>query len=85
MSDLINFKLKINIATGHDLYEALREGIHDDLVLSVALAMHVAKSHTGKSSRVIVGPTQEQISMQDCADYHPHYNPNSRVILGKRI
>ena len=36
--ELLNFKVKINIATAHDRYEAWREGDHDDLVLSVALA-----------------------------------------------
>jgi len=36
--ELLNFKVKINIATGHDSYEAWREGDHDDLVLAVALA-----------------------------------------------
>jgi len=37
-SELLNFKVKINIATGHDSYEAWREGDHDDLVLAVAMA-----------------------------------------------
>lgn len=37
MRELLNFKVKINIATGHDSYEALREGDHDDLVLCVAI------------------------------------------------
>ena len=36
--ELLNFKVKINIATAHDSYEAWREGDHDDLVFSVALA-----------------------------------------------
>lgn len=36
--ELLAFRVKINIATGHDSYEAWREGDHDDLVLSVALA-----------------------------------------------
>jgi hypothetical protein len=36
--ELLNFKVKINISTAHDSYEAWREGDHDDLVLSVALA-----------------------------------------------
>jgi hypothetical protein len=37
--ELLNFKVKINIATGHDSYEeAWREGDHDDLVLAVAIA-----------------------------------------------
>ena len=38
INELVNFKVKINIATGHDSYEAWRESIHDDLVLAVALA-----------------------------------------------
>jgi hypothetical protein len=36
--ELLNFKVKINIATGHDSYEAWREAEHDDLVLAVAMA-----------------------------------------------
>src|SRR5215211_8219924 len=36
--ELLNFKVKFNIATGHDSYEAWREGDHDDLVLAVAMA-----------------------------------------------
>lgn len=36
--ELLNFKVKINLKTGHDSYEAWREGVHDDLVLSVACA-----------------------------------------------
>ena len=35
--ELENFRVKINIS-GHDSYEAWREGIHDDLVLAVSLA-----------------------------------------------
>jgi len=38
VDELLNFKVKINIKTAHDSYEAWREGIHDDLVLAVALA-----------------------------------------------
>jgi hypothetical protein len=37
IGELSNFKVKIS-ATGHDSYNAWRESIHDDLVLSVALA-----------------------------------------------
>jgi hypothetical protein len=36
--ELLNFKVKINIATAHDSYEAWRERDHDDLVLATALA-----------------------------------------------
>ncbi len=35
--ELLNFKVKISISA-HDSYEALREGDHDDLVLSAAIA-----------------------------------------------
>ena len=38
VDELLNFKVKINVKTAHDSYEAWREGIHDDLVLAVALA-----------------------------------------------
>ncbi len=37
VKELLNFRVKINISTAHDSYEAWREGDHDDLVLSVAL------------------------------------------------
>lgn len=36
--ELRSFAMKINIRTGHDTYEAWREGQHDDLVLSFAMA-----------------------------------------------
>ena len=35
--ELLNFKVKINISTAHDSYEAWREGDHDDLVLALCL------------------------------------------------
>ena len=38
VSELENFKAKINIATGQDTYEAWREKEHDDLVLALALS-----------------------------------------------
>ena len=38
VNELLNFKVKIDPVTAHDSYSAWREGIHDDLVLSVALA-----------------------------------------------
>ena len=37
VKELLGFKVKISTA-GHDTYEAWREGVHDDLVLAVALA-----------------------------------------------
>jgi hypothetical protein len=38
INELQNFQVKVNIATGHDSYEAWREGAHDDLVFAVSLA-----------------------------------------------
>ena len=37
IQELLNFKVKIS-SGGHDSYEAWREGVHDDLVLSAAMA-----------------------------------------------
>jgi len=42
--ELMNFKVKIN-DRGHDSYESWREGIHDDLVLCVAIACWLAQEH----------------------------------------
>ena len=42
--ELTNFKVKINVK-GHDQYEAWREGIHDDLVLSAAMGVWLASQH----------------------------------------
>ena len=41
VKELTNFKVKINV-NGHDQYEAWREGIHDDIVLSAAMGVWVA-------------------------------------------
>ena len=46
VEELLNFKVKINVKTAHDSYEAWREGVHDDLVLSVALACWYAERRT---------------------------------------
>ncbi len=38
VQELLNFRVKVDLRTAHDSYEAWREGVHDDLVLAVALA-----------------------------------------------
>jgi hypothetical protein len=40
MRELLAFRVKINLQTGHDSYGAWRERDHDDLVLAVALACY---------------------------------------------
>lgn len=41
--ELQSFKVKINLRTAHDTYGTWREGEHDDLILSVAIALWVAE------------------------------------------
>lgn len=41
--ELLNFRVKIDPTTAHDSYAAWREGDHDDLVLSAALAAWYAE------------------------------------------
>jgi hypothetical protein len=41
--ELLNFRVKVNIATGHDSYEHWRESDHDDLVLAAAMAVWSAR------------------------------------------
>ena len=36
--ELLTFRRKVSLATGHDSYEHWRESDHDDLVLATALA-----------------------------------------------
>jgi hypothetical protein len=48
--ELLNFKVKISISTGHDSYEAWREGDHDDLVLAVAMACWCGERYLRKET-----------------------------------
>ncbi len=56
VKELLNFKVKINISTAHDSYEAWREGDHDDLVLSVALACWAGERYLNRRMRVTAKP-----------------------------
>jgi len=49
--ELVNFKVKVNLDTGHDSYEAWRESDHDDLVLAVALACWWGENNQGQPFR----------------------------------
>jgi hypothetical protein len=44
IEELRAFRLKININTGHDSYEAWRERDHDDLVLSLCIGLWAAET-----------------------------------------
>jgi hypothetical protein len=52
VKELLNFRVKINISTAHDSYEAWREGDHDDLVLSVVLACWAGERHMNRGAKV---------------------------------
>jgi hypothetical protein len=57
VNELVNFKVKVSLKTGHDSYESWRESIHDDLVLATALACwHAAKPIVDSSPAV--GPVK---------------------------
>lgn len=49
--ELLNFQVKIDPATAHDSYSAWREGVHDDMVLSVALAVWFGESPYSRPPR----------------------------------
>jgi hypothetical protein len=53
VTELLNFRMKIDLKTAHDSYEAWREGQHDDLVLAVALALWWAEEKHKHWSGVI--------------------------------
>ncbi len=53
--ELLNFRVKINEATGHDSYEAWREKDHDDIVLATALACWYPENSAIPNIRII-GP-----------------------------
>lgn len=57
-AELLNFRVKINLKTAHDSYEAWREGDHDDLVLAAALAAWGA----GKVPPMVAPPLIERQS-----------------------
>ena len=50
--ELLNFKVKIDTRTAHDSYAAWREGQHDDLVLSAALAAWYADKAGAQRARI---------------------------------
>ncbi len=46
--ELQNFRVKIDPRTAHDTYAPWREGEHDDLILSLAVALWAAENHNVK-------------------------------------
>lgn len=52
VEELMNFKVSIGVS-GHDSYEAWREGTHDDLVLSAAMACWYGEQGYSEGTTVI--------------------------------
>lgn len=58
VDEMMNFRIKISTKTGHDSYEAWREGVHDDLVLAVALPLWWAMRHGSTTNETKPGISQ---------------------------
>ena len=61
IDELLNFKVKVN-SKAHDQYEAWREGDHDDLVLSLAMAVWYAERYgviSNKRRKATTNPWME--------------------------
>lgn len=88
INELQSFSVKINIATGHDTYEAWRENEHDDLVFAVSLCCwYVLKRRKDFMGSIdaseIVGDTSEgAVHIED--DYRIGWVPARNEEYGVR-
>ena len=65
VNELLNFRVKINLKTAHDSYEAWRQGVHDDPVLSVALACWTAEQYyTSQERRAYEEEAQKKLDQE---------------------
>lgn len=63
INELLSFKVKIT-PNAHDTYGTWREGVHDDLVLAVALAYWIGENPT-ESPTIITLPIEEGVFSYD--------------------
>jgi hypothetical protein len=54
IKELLNFRVKVNISTKNESYEAWREGDHDDLVLATSLACWVGEKYMPYQKKVFI-------------------------------
>lgn len=74
VGELTGFELKVGAKTGHDTYEAWREGAHDDLVLAVAIAAWVAEREVVASyEATLVGLEEDAFNEQTRVRIGPSY------------
>jgi len=62
--ELVNFRPKVNIATGHESFEAWRESDHDDLVLAAAMGVWFLETQLGRPFEIITGPPRPPINFR---------------------
>jgi hypothetical protein len=71
--EMAAFRVKVDLRTGHDSYEAWREHDHDDLVLAVALACWYGENAPGPA-RITWGPVDDWDVYETSAPaVSPHY------------
>lgn len=78
-AELLNFRIKTNAATGHDSYEAWREGDHDDLVFAASLTAW-AGDRTPRPARHWGGGARQDAkaapqTYASIADLEAHHRP----------
>jgi len=66
VEELQNFKLKIT-KSANDTYEAWRESVHDDLVLSVGMAVWYLEMQYGLGKKIL----DEKTMYQETKKYDP--------------
>jgi hypothetical protein len=65
VEELVGYRLKQNIATGHVGFEPWREGQHDDLVLALCLALWAAGKPSPSIDESLAGITGDAISEEE--------------------
>ncbi len=62
--ELVNFRPKVNIATGHESFEAWRESDHDDLVLAAAMGVWFLENQPARPFEAFAGPPRPVINIR---------------------
>jgi hypothetical protein len=65
VEELLSYRLKQNIATGHVAFEPWRGGQHDDLVLALCLALWAAGKPSASVDESLATTTGDAISEED--------------------
>jgi hypothetical protein len=65
VEELVGYRLKQNIATGHVAFEPWREGQHDDLVLALCLALWAAGKPSASVDESLATTTGDAVSEEN--------------------